>query len=260
MNLNDHAGLRRILLRVQVVAFLASLIMGCILSSAMPNRFVARPDPIPVSETTAVRFRAILKGNLRVSGIIVLGSSTAGIVSVVYLMDNGFLFGIDLIHLIETRPRVVPFLLVYAPIELTAFLLASYGSAWLAVFFWQVIESYPSTEALQEAICSILLAFVLLAVAAGLESALADQMRREAQYLRESDGTMTVGLDYFRGPLIPKSLKLSLDTNRAGLLDGSSIEGMHSVGLWLGAESVPRCGVVSFQVWKSPLAPPPKQP
>jgi uncharacterized membrane protein SpoIIM required for sporulation len=175
MSTQDYSRLRRLLLFVQIAALGTSVLAGCLASSAMPNRFLGTTDPI--SPSAFVRFRAILKNNLYVMGLIGLGSATAGVASTGILMYNGFQFGVDVIHIPGSRPHRLKFLLMYAPIELIALVVGCYSSTLLSVFYWQVLTSRPpSGIPLAVARCAGV-ALGLLVIAAVLESILAIPMQ-----------------------------------------------------------------------------------
>jgi uncharacterized membrane protein SpoIIM required for sporulation len=89
--------------------------------------------PIATDGSVSGAFRFIAHWNLRVIGIIVLGVGTLGVFCVIVLLWIGFNFGMDVLTVAHSWPEVLGLFLSYAPIEVSAFCIASGASQYFSI-------------------------------------------------------------------------------------------------------------------------------
>lgn len=114
-------------------------------------------------------FAHVLRANLAVAGLLVLGSATLGGLSAVVVVWNGVHLGAGLMVLFETEPELGWLVMWYVPIEFLALILASTASMQMGREIVSLLFTRGGVS-LKAPLCVLAAALLLFLVAASIEA------------------------------------------------------------------------------------------
>jgi len=155
------------LFRLNVLILLLAVLAGSIMACVHPSQLAADPTLTGSQAGWSQDFLYIAAHNLLVELVMLLGTISFGLISVLVIVLNGFRLGHDISGIWKNCPQELLFLSSYVFLEASAFCLAAGGSESLGFeLFYCLIHNRRSGHAMTGVACLITATFLLVAAAA----------------------------------------------------------------------------------------------